>query len=405
MGSPKEVERASLRSLVSGLVSAAADNDPTTVATVAIAGATLTYGLEWLLVLVIPMFMVVQAIGTQVAAVSREGLQATIRDRYGQPAAWASLACIACVNVLTYAADLGAGSASLNLISHIDARWWLLPLSLAVGMLLAYGSVEKVRLVLTLLPLAFLAYVAAAFLARPDWHTVAAGFVPQLAWNHGNVAIAIALIGTTLTVYSFYWQTIEVAQDAPPPRALLPVQLAALPGTLITGGVLWFILIATGATLGVHHHAVQTARDAAQALAPAAGKWASIVFGIGLLGSSLLALPVIAAGMGYAVTSTVRWPGSIDARPREARRYYAVIFAGIGLGTALAFAPLSPIALLFAASIAAGFATPLTLGMLVALGRDEKTMGRKKISPLLASAGWFVTAVVALAALSFAVYH
>lgn len=394
-----------MRSLFSGLVSAAADNDPTTVATIAIAGATLTYGLEWLLVLVIPMFAVVQAIGTQVAAVAHDGLQGAVRKRYGVAIAWISLLCISAVNVVTYAADLGAGAAAIGLIVPVKAVWWLLPISIAIGLLLAFGTVEKIRTVLTLLPLAFLAYVAAAFLSHPNWHDVALGFVPHVPRSKDEITIGIALLGTTLTVYSYYWQTIEVASDAPPKRAILPVQLAALPGTLVTGAVLWFILIGTGATLGVHHHQVKTAQDAAQALAPVAGKWASIVFGLGLLGSALLALPVIAAGMGYAVVSTLQWGGSIDKKPREARRYYGVIFAGIGLGTAVAFLPIQPMALLFVASIAAGFATPITLGMLVALGRDPKLMKDKPISLPLAWAGWTVTGIVVIAAIGFAFFH
>lgn len=164
----KEVERASLRSLGSGLVSAAADNDPTTVATIAIAGASLTYGLEWLLVLVIPMFAVVQAIGTQVAAVAHNGLQGAVRHRYGTVIAWVSLLCIAAVNIVTYAADLGAGAAAISSIVPVKAIWWLLPISVVVAVLLAFGTVEKIRTILTLLPLAFLAYVAAAFLAHPN---------------------------------------------------------------------------------------------------------------------------------------------------------------------------------------------------------------------------------------------
>lgn len=401
----REVRSASKRSLLSGIVSAAADNDPTTVGTLAIAGAAVAYRLEWVLLVVVPMFVVVQAIGTQVATVARKGLQLAIRRRYGMKLAALSMFCILAVNLVTYAADLSAGGAALELITNVAARWWIVPISIAVALLLAFGTVEKVRGLLAILPLAFLAYIASALLAHPNWSAVAHGLIPHISGGGQDVAIVIALIGTTLTVYSYYWQTIEIAQDAPPRRALGLIQLSTLPGTLLTGIVLWFIFIGTAATLGVGHHSVHSAQDAARALEPAAGRWAGLVFGVGLLGSALLALPVIAAGTGYAIASTFGWHGSIDLKPGQAKWYYAVIFAGIGLATAVALLPIQAMTLLFTASIAAGFATPITLAMLVALGRDRATMGSKRIAPPLAWAGWTVAAIVTIAAVAFIRWH
>lgn len=401
----EEVAEASKQSLISGIVSAAADNDPTTVATLAVAGASIVYGLEWLLILVVPMFSIVQAIGTKVAAIAREGMQSSIRRRYGFAVALVSLFCITSVNVITYAADLSAGAAAMHLLTGTGYRWWLIPLSLVVGVLLSWGTLDKIRRVLIVLPLAFVAYVVAAFFAHPNWHDVAAGLIPHLSTDHLYVSTVIALIGTTLTVYSYYWQTVEVAAEAPPQIAIGAVQVAAIPGTVLTGVVLWFILIGTAATLGVHHHAVQTAQDAAEALAPIAGKWAATVFGFGLLGSALLALPVIAAGTANAVASTFRWSGSLDKQPANARRYYATLFIAIATGTALTFVGVEPITLLFSASIAAGFATPITLAMLVMLGRDERLMGKDKVGLPLTWAGWIVTAIVTLAAIAFIRWH
>ncbi|MEO9262760.1 MAG: divalent metal cation transporter, partial [Candidatus Baltobacteraceae bacterium] len=179
MGSQKTATEASKASFISGVVSAAADNDPTTVATLAIAGASFVYGFEWLLLVIVPMMAVVQAIGTRVAAVAREGLQSSIRRRYGIYVGGFSLVCIMSVNIITYAADLVAGGAALNLLTGLDFRWFLVPVSLAVGFLLALGTMEKIRRVLIVLPLAFVAYIVAAFLARPNWHDVVRGFIPH----------------------------------------------------------------------------------------------------------------------------------------------------------------------------------------------------------------------------------
>ena len=361
--------------------------------------------MEWLLVLIVPMFTIVQAIGTQVATISREGLQSAVRRRYGLWISMLSLVCILGVNVITYAADLEAGADALSLLTHVRYEWFLVPLSIAVVALLVFGTMDKIRRVLIILPLAFLAYVATTFLAHPNWHQVALGFVPHLKNDNDYVSTIVALIGTALTTYSYYWQTIEIAAEAPPKRAVWAIQIAALPGTLITGAVLWFILVGTAATLGVHHKSIDTAQEAAAALAPFAGKWASIVFGIGLFGSALLALPVIAAGTANAVSSTFRWGGSLDKKYAEAKRFYATLFVGAATGTAFTLLAIPPIKLLFIASIAGGIGTPVTLALLVLLSRDKKTMGEQIAPAWLSTGGWIVTGAITLASLAFIRWH
>ena len=396
---------ASQKSLVSGIISAASDNDPTTIATLAIAGASTLYGLEWVLLLIVPMFAVVQAIATHLATVSHQGLQDGIRKRYGSLIAIVSLFCIVSVSVVTFAADLEAGAAALELLTHIAYATWLIPLAVIVIALMSLGTFAKIRRFLIVLPLAFVAYIAAAILAKPDWHAVLSGFIPHLRGDDVYVTVTIALMGTTLTTYTYLWQTIEVAADAPPRRYLLEVSLASIPGTILTGGILWFILVATAATLGVHHQHVQTAQDAAKALAPIAGPSAETVFAIGLLGSSLLALPVIAGGMANAICATFQWRGSLDQQPRHARRYYAALYGSIVAGILLTLAHVQPIALLFAASIAGGLATPVTLALLVALATDKRAMRGRTIDRRLAVAGWSVTGIAAVAALAFIRWH
>jgi Mn2+/Fe2+ NRAMP family transporter len=394
LNDPEALE-ASKASLVSGIISAASDVDPTTVATLAIAGATIVYGLEWLVVLIVPMFSVVQMLGTQVATIAREGLQSAL----------ASLTCIVGVNTITYAADLEAGAAALHLLTPIHYAWFLIPISIGVLLLLIFGSMDKVRRVLIVLPLAFLAYVATTFIVHPNWHDVAQGLIPRLRSSNDYIGTCIALIGTALTTYSYYWQTVEIAEERPPKRAAWAMELASIPGTLITGAVLWFILVGTAATLGVHHQSVDTAQEAAQALAPIAGRWASDIFGIGLFGSAMLALPVLAAGTASAVSSTFRWGGSLDKKPHEARRYYAALFIAIATGTAFALLFIPPIKLLFWASIAGGFGTPVTLGLLVLLSRDRHCMGGAVAPRWLAMSGWLVTAIITIASLAFIRWH
>jgi Mn2+/Fe2+ NRAMP family transporter len=401
----REAFEASKASFASGVVSAAADVDPTTVATLAIAGASLIYGLEWLVVLIIPMFSVVQMIGTHVAVVAREGLQSAVRRRYGFWVAMLSLVCIIGVNVITYAADLEAGAAALNLLTPIPYVWLLVPISIVVVLLLIFGTMERVRRVLVVLPLAFLAYVATTFIVHPNWHDVALGLIPRFRADNTYISTIIALIGTSLTTYSYYWQTVEIATEAPPRRAVRALQLASIPGTAITGAVIWFIYIGTAATLGVHHKAVNTPQEAAQALSPIAGRWAADIFGIGLFGSAMLALPVIAAGTASAVSSTFRWGGSLDKKWYEARRFYATLFIGVATSTVLTLFKIPPIKLLFWASIAGGIGTPVTLGLLVMLSRSRRTMSGNIAPAWLATCGWVVTAIITIASLAFIRWH
>ncbi|MBV8724536.1 MAG: divalent metal cation transporter, partial [Candidatus Eremiobacteraeota bacterium] len=246
--------------------------------------------------------------------------------------------------------------------------------------------------------LLFLTYVGAAFLARPNWADVLRGsFVPHFDLRPETVAGALALLGTTLTAYAYVWETIELSEEKPPLRRLGLVQADAALGIVVAGLTFWFILVATGATLGVHHHAVQTAQDAAQALVPIAGKYAAIIFAIGLLGSALVAIPVIAGTSAYVAAEMFGWRRSLDAKFNRARAFYLTLSGCVVVAGLIGFAGVPPIKLLFFSGIAGGIATPLTLALMLLVGRNHKVMRNKPVSGWLAAAGWSVTAVVTAA--------
>lgn len=390
---------ARLRTAIPGIVSAASDNDPTTVATLAIVGSTTVYALGWLVLLVIPMLAVVQSISTHAAAVTRQGLEDMVRQRYGGIAAAIVLLAVLFVNVLTLAADLEGGGAALQLLSSVDYRIWIVPLAVLSLMLLVRSSFTTVQRVLVYVPFAFAAYIAASFLARPDWHAVLLGsFVPHFRTTHAFTSGAIALLGTTLTAYAYIWQGIETAEKPPPLRRLGLVQIDATLGAICAGITFWFIVIATGATLGVHHRHVDTAAQAASALAPAAGRYASTLFGIGLLGSALLAIPVLMATSAYLVSEVFGWRGKLDASFFQARKFYLVMIAVTAAACVIALAGIPPITLLFAGSIAGGLATPVSLIFMLLAANDRELMRGKPIGPWLRTAGWITTVIVAAAA-------
>jgi len=392
--------RVVITSLGPGVISGASDNDPTTVATLAIVGASTTYGLAWLVLLVIPMLAVVQTVAARLGAVSKRGLENAIRARYGRPLALLALFAVLAVNLLTLAADLEGGGAALQVMTGIDYRWFVVPLALITAAALVFAHYDAIARVLKYLAFIFFAYVIAAFLAHPNWLDVLRGSViPHFELRTAYVSGAIALLGTTLTSYAYVWETVEVSQQRVPLRRLGLVQAEAAIGIVLAGLTFWFIVVATGATLGVHHKTVQTAQDAAAALAPIAGRYAGLLFGLGLLGSALIAIPVLAGTSAYVMSGAFRWRGSLDADFSRAGGFYTTLVAALLIGAIVALFGAPPIKLLFFSGIAGGIATPFTLALMMLLARDRRVMTEEhRIGPWLAGAGWSVTAIVIVAA-------
>ena len=398
----KKQPKSWLKVLGPGIVSGASDNDPTTVASLAVIGSTTTYGLSWLVLLVIPMLSVVQAISAQVGLVTNTGLESVVLERYGKSWAFLALVSVLIVNVITLAADLEGGGAALSLLINLDYRWFIIPLAASAGFILIRGNYKQIQRVLVYLPLVFLSYVAAALLAHPNWSDVLRNsLIPHFSFTSPMITGAIALLGTTLTAYAYVWQTVEMSEETTPVSRLGLVQVDTTLGTIIAGATFWFVVIATGATLGVHHKIVQTAQDAANALTPFAGHWARLLFGVGLLASALIAIPVLSATSAYVASEMFGWGGGIDQKFRGAKRFYVILVAVLGVGTGVALAGIAPIKLLFISSIAGGLATPITLTMMMLIAGDHRIMKRKTLNPILLVSGWVVTGVVTTAAAIF----
>ncbi len=364
----------------------------------AVVGSTTVYALSWLVILVIPMLIVVQGISAAVGTICRKGLEDLVRNHYGRGWALLVLAFVLAVNLLTLAADLEGGAAALALLTGVRYEWFIGPFAAGVAVLLVYSKYDSISNVLKYFALVFFAYVGAAFLARPDWSRILHDtFLPHVSLSRNYVAGALALLGTTLTSYAYVWETIELAHERPPIRRLGLVQVDAALGMVVAGVSFWFILIATGATLGVHHKDVQTAQDAAAALAPFAGRYASALFGIGLLASALIAVPVLAGTSAYVVSEMFGWRASLDAKFARAPRFYGALLLSLALSTAIAYAWSNPIQILFYSGIAGGLGTPVTLVFMMLIAQNPKIMNKRPIGGALAVGGWIVTAIVVVA--------
>lgn len=399
----EEVERApvtprgALRALGPGVISGAADNDPTTVGTLAVVGSQTTFGLAWLLILILPMMAGVQAIASAVGVTTGKDLQTLIRERFGRTWTWIALAFLAGVNLFTLTADLEGGAAALGLVTHLDWRLFTLPLAGGVAALLIFGNYDWVRRVLTCVVLVFLLYIPAAFLSHPDWGEVLRGtLIPHFSFKGDYIAGALALLGTTLTSYVYFWQTIEEREEmGKRPRRL--AQLDAGVGIFVATAIFWFILVSTGATLGVHHQQVQTAQDAAAALKPVAGAFAQYFFAAGLLASALLALPVLAGTTAYAVGETLGWSVGLSRQPWRSPGFYLVLLASLLLVVPLTLLGVEPTTLLFIAGIVGGIGTPLLLVLMLIIAADRRTMKGRPIGRTLTVLGWGTAAIVSLA--------
>ncbi len=385
-----------------GLVSGASDADPTTVASLAVVGASTGYMLSWLVVLLLPMIAVVQSIAAAIGTISPTSIQATIRRHYGLTWALLALAAVAAVNLMTLTADLEAGAESLKLLTGIPREYFVLPFAGGVAWLLVSRSYSHVERFLSFLPFIFICYGISAVLARPDWGALARSLaIPHFDFTVPVATGALALLGTTLTSYVYYWESIEVSERGTPQSELRSMKADAAWGALAPGVCFLFILVATAATLGKHHLPVQTATDAAAALEPLAGGSATALFAIGLLASAVIAVPVLAGTSAYVVTQTFGWRGSLNASVDQARIFYGVLLGSLAISAAFAFAGFSPIALLYWASVAGGLATPLTLWFLVAIAQNRAVMGENRIKGLLLYSGWAVTTIVTASCVAF----
>ena len=336
----------------------ASDNDPTNVGTAVGVGATTGYQLAWLALLVAPLLGVVQTIAAQVGSVARNDLQTLTLKRYGRGVAAILLVSVVVVNVVTIVADLQAGAAGIGILAGVDSRWLVVPLGLALVGLLLIGKYDEVVGLLRYLLVGFLAFGAAAFLAHPDWaRLLRSSLVPTLSLRRQVVAGGLALLGTTLTSYVYVWETIGRGVEEPPDATtelwkLVRARIGAVIGAVFTAATLWFMLVASAATLGQHHQAVASAQDAARALRPLAGSLAADLFAFGLIISAVVALPVLMATTAYVVGAQFDWRRGLSERVSHARGFYGVLTASLmsAFAVAVTLANVSVIGMLVAAS-------------------------------------------------------
>ena len=385
-----------MRAIGPGVIAGASDADPTTVATIAVIGAGTIYGLGWLTLLLFPLIAVIQSIATRVGVAGRVDLQTAVTTTRGPTVRWSLLISIVAVNIVTIAADLEGGAAAAGLLFHQDWRWFVVPLSIVLLAGLLFVGHHVMQRALKYLLLCLLGYAVAAVLARPDWGAVAAGtLVPHIEWNSGYLSDVMSLVGTTLTGYVYFWQTVGQAEDQVPWRLHRARQADSLLGSLFAAAVFWFILIASGATLGVHHLPAHRARRRPGA---APGRRAVRRGPVRRRAADLRADR--AAGHHGHHRPCHRRPSGLAARPvAEGARGAAVLHRPCPIaatGRHGGLQRVSPMRLLFTAGIVGAVGTPLGLAVLLTVAADKHLMNGHTLPPGLKAAGWTITIAITL---------
>jgi NRAMP (natural resistance-associated macrophage protein)-like metal ion transporter len=365
-----------------GIITGAADDDPSGIGTYSQAGAAAGYGLLWSAIWLLPLAYATQEACARLSLVTGKGLAALIRTRFSRVILLIAVLLVSVANTVNIAADLASMAAALRLIVPIDQVAGVVGFALLIVVLEVLVPYHRYSKVLRWLCLSLLAYVAVLFVAQVDWQQVAvSAFVPAIDFNKATFALLIALAGTTISPYLFFWQAAEEVEeraDGDVNHAKVSAMRGDVFSGMLTGVMIMFAIMATAAATlnatGIIE--INSAEDAAQALKPIAGEFAGLLFLLGILGVGLLAIPVLAGATAYALAETFGWRESLELAPRQAKAFYSVIVISVLVAVLLNLIGIEPMNFLFLAAVLNGLTAPLLMILIFILARDKKLLGR-----------------------------
>jgi NRAMP (natural resistance-associated macrophage protein)-like metal ion transporter len=416
--SPKKAHKHLLLRLGPGLITGAADDDPSGIATYSQVGAQFGYGMLWTMLFSFPLMAAIQEICGRLGRITGVGIAANLRKHYPKPILYGVVMLLCLANVFNLGADVTAMGAAMQLIVKGPLSAYLVAFGVLSLVLQVFVPYKKYVRYLRWLTVALFAYVATAFLAHVNWGSALhATFVPSLSWSKDYWMALVAVLGTTISPYLFFWQASEEAEDvclntrekpldAQPSHATKEFHRIASDtriGMGFSNLVAFFVILTTAATLhtaGVGKE-IATAADAAKALQPLAGRFAFLLFAIGIIGTGLLAVPVLAGSAAYAVAETFQWRASLECKPQEAPKFYAVIVAGTVIGLCLTFFGLNPIRALYWSAVINGIVSVPLMFILMLMSRNRSVVGQFSPSRYVQIVGWFATVVMAVASAAF----
>ena len=398
-----------------GLITGASDDDPSGIATYSQAGAALGFATLWTAIVTLPLMVVVQHICAKIGMVSGRGLAGVLNRYYSKKLLYPVVLGLVIANTINAGTDIAAIAAAINMFVPIPIGALVIPIAIAIVGLQIWGSYRLIVKIFKWLTLSLFAYVIAAFLAKPDWYSVAkATFLPQISFTSDYITTIVAILGTTISPYLFFWEASEeVEEEKSEGRSKLSERKGAtdveirkekidtVVGMLFCNLVFYFVIVSAGATLHVTGKTnILSATEAAQALRPLAGNFATVLFGIGLVGAGLLAIPVLTGSAAYAVSETFGWPSGLDEKPRHAKKFYAVIAASTLVGVLIDFAGVDPISALFWTAVINGVVAPPLLVVVMLVANNKRVMGTRTNGVWANIVGWLAAAVMFAASIA-----
>lgn len=398
-----------------GLITGAADDDPSGISTYSVTGASTGFSLLWLTLVSTPMMAVIQGMCARIAMVTGVGLAAAMRKRLPLAVAYALAVVVVIANTFNVGADLGGMSAALAILVPVppDAAVFVFGVALIAAQLwLSYATIARIFKWLTL---SLFAYVVTAFVVRPPWGEVLRHFVvPHVRFDAASLATMVGVLGTTITPYLFFWQSSLMVEEqklegknsvaerrGTDETAVRTMHADVNAGMIFSNLVAFFIIVTTAATLGAHgKHDIATAQQAAEALRPLAGRWAALLFTLGMVGTGVLAVPVLAGSSAYVVAETFRLKEGLNEKPQRAPEFYGVIAAGILVGIAMNLFRIDAIKALFWSAVLNGVAAVPLIAVIVFIASDGRVMGKWRSSPMARVWGWATVALMGVATLA-----
>lgn len=407
--------RKGVQGLGPGLITGVADDDPSGISTYTVTGASLGYRLLWMSPVTLPLNIAVQSICARLGIVTGRGLASIIARRYGRRVLAPVVFLLLVANVVNIGADIGAIAAAIDLLTGVPALTLAAPIGAAIALtevLIPYVTFARY---LKLMTLVIFAYVIGAFFANPDWAEAARSTVePRIALDRASLATVVAILGTTISPYLFFWQASEEVEEDEAhgfrPPAVAAGQMRALLrachvdvffGMVLANVGFYFVVLTSAAALNASGQTdVTTAAEAADALRPLAGDAASLLFALGIVGTGLLAIPVLAGSAAYAAAELFGWREGLGNTFRQAPQFYAVIAIATVLGIGLNYAGVGEIRALYFAAIINGVTAPFLLVIILLAAGDRRVLGEFIPGRALLGLGWLTAALMAAAAIA-----
>jgi NRAMP (natural resistance-associated macrophage protein)-like metal ion transporter len=398
-----------LRTLGLGLITGAADDDPSAIGTYASAGAALGPAFLWTAPVTFPMMCAVVYLSAKLGQVSGKGLFHVIKDNYSRWILYPALIGVLIGNTIEAGADIGGMSAAIAVLVPVPLPFIIIPVTVAIFALQVWGSYTLIRNIFRWLALTLLAYVGAAILAKPDLLEVIKGtFIPTIQFDQRFLSLLVAVIGTTLSAYLYTWQSNQeveeeiamgrrrlVQRKGATKKELKATKRDVISGMFFSNLVMYFIILSTASTLfKTGPTEINTAAEAAEALRPLAGDAAAVLFALGVIGVGFLAVPIMTTGAAYDLCQVVGWKHSLHAKPSEAKKFYAAIGVFTVLAMAMNFLGFNPMKALVFSGVVQGFSTPPLLLLIMLMTNNRKIMGDRVNTRGLNILGWLTTAAI-----------